>query len=271
MAKKSSKVQSTLSAPNQVKRLAELLRFDSRKMMTAKPRYVAFIDVMGAGQSMRTSINQVANDIIRVHLAVWRAIQRTGINATVVPVNDGSFIVSDSKADVMALVRESLTLLVARFLYRPRPLDRCLVRAAIAFGPVYTGNELSQGVSGKVQSAGFGSVINSVVFGPPVIQAYESESMAAPYGVAVHESARAFAPVTETPFRSLHWQWWEWIPELDPFKNKIETDIHKLIQDMQRELLNYMDFLKTAHVYTGLNIDKVDKYESQIKSYFGIN
>ncbi len=46
------------------------------------------------------------------------------------------------------------------------------------------------------------------MFGPAIIQAYRSESLAPPFGVAVHESARAFFQLGEEPFRMSHWLWW---------------------------------------------------------------
>ena len=44
--------------------------------------------------------------------------------------------------------------------------------------------------------------------GMPLVQAHAAERSAPPFGVYIHESARAFAPANAHPFTTVFWRWW---------------------------------------------------------------
>jgi hypothetical protein len=59
-----------------------------------------------------------------------------------------------------------------------------------------------------------------------MIQALLSEPKAPPFGIFVHESARAFAPAHDRPFTRVWWSWFDdarWVPLATELKGELET------------------------------------------------
>src|ERR1700743_3546507 len=191
---------------------AEELNFSSEKLAPAENHYVAWLDLMGAGHIMGTSVHKSANFLVRLHMAVELARMKSGYELQTLPINDGIFVVSASKGKVMTVVRHAMILLASRFIATPRPQDRCLMKGSIAFGPVYAGSQLRPGIARK-RLRERPDYLERLCFAPRIIKAYKTESSAAPYGIAIHESARAFAPEGERPFQMTHWLWWQDNPE----------------------------------------------------------
>jgi hypothetical protein len=240
------------------------LHFSIVNLRPAPNRYVAWIDLMGAGHLMSTSMGKSANTIARLHVAVNSAATRTAFTGTRLAINDGIFIVSDSKCEVMSLLRWSIALLGATFL-TITPHNRVMVRAAIAYGPVYHGSDLAPHL-GQAKGPLHEGALQNVMFGPPVIQAVQHEHIAAPFGVAIHESARAFAPPNTRPFKSSHWGWWtadEYWRRQDPFAalaNLLGHEIACQYEFIKKNLL----FYETPH----FNPAKIAAYQKRATDYF---
>src|SRR5438309_875923 len=79
---------------------------------------------------------------------------------------------------------------------------RFIVRGGLAFGPAIHGADVPAAASSVV--AGPRQYRDSILLGMPMVQAHLAEADAPPFGVFVHESARAFAPRGEEP---LHDRW----------------------------------------------------------------
>lgn len=196
------------AARSNARKLTEELRFSSEGLGDPEYRYVAWLDLMGAGHLMATSLEKAANAIARIHQAVHLAIQRHSYSPDLVAINDGIFVCSPSKVEISQVVRAALMYLAARFVTKDDPQDRFLARCAIAYGPTFTGQKLAAQLPGSKRGY-IPRTLDQVVFGSPVIQAYRTEHDSPAYGVAVHESARAFAPKGQRPFRSTLWRWWQ--------------------------------------------------------------
>jgi class 3 adenylate cyclase len=196
------------AARKHAKKLADKLNFSSENLGGAENKYVAWLDLMGAGHLMATSMEKTANAISRIHTATYLAVTQHGYKPDLIGINDGIFICSPSKVEITQIVRSALIHLAARFVSKNDPQDRFLVRCAIAYGPTFSGKRLAEQLPGYKKGT-VPATLDHVVFGPPVIQAYRAEHESPPYGVAVHESARSFAPETTRPFRSTLWRWWQ--------------------------------------------------------------
>lgn len=106
------------------KKIKKSLEFNSEQIGKAEDFYVVWLDIMGAGHTMSTSINKTANFIVRLHLAVEVAVDTYGFSVRRLPINDGLFLISDNKAEIVTVVRHALAMLVANFVETPRPHDR---------------------------------------------------------------------------------------------------------------------------------------------------
>ncbi|SAY49426.1 hypothetical protein KRIGEM_02392 [Komagataeibacter rhaeticus] len=241
------------------------LRFNSEHLKPASDYYVGWIDLMGSGHVMSTSVQKSANFLARLHIAVERARAGCNFSGRLLPINDGIFIISESKCQIISMLGRVMILLSANFIAIPRPHDRFLLRGGIAYGPIYFGENLVPGLQPKKFKAS-AKFLDSVMFGPALIQAYRSETNAPPYGIAIHESARAFHPAEEQPFRMTHWMWWapnepsdypKNLPPMTTFKNCLWA-----------ELKDHFDWLIATSIYHGLEKSKINQWAIACKEYF---
>lgn len=246
---------------------ANSLKFSSEHLQAAPHAYVAWLDLMGAQHSMSTSVQKSANFLARLHMAVERARLATDFKGRILPINDGVFITSNRKLEIVSMVGRAMILLAANFIATPRPHDRFLLRGGIAFGPVYFGDQLTDGVGPRKfrESANF---LDTLMFGPALIQAYQAEHIAPPYGIAVHESARAFCPPDEGPFRMNHWMWWA-PNELCDYP-KDTPPLTELKDCLASDLDGHFIWLDNTRVYHGLDKEKVQYWREVSAQYFSL-
>jgi hypothetical protein len=243
------------------------LRFSSEQIGEASNCYVAWLDLMGAGHIMGTSVHKSANFLVRLHMAVETARMKSGYQLRTLPINDGIFIISSNKGELMTVVRWTMVLLSARFIGTPRPHDRCLMKGAIAFGPVYSGGELRPGISNK-KLRERPDYLERVWFGPPIIQAYKSESSAPPYGIAIHESARAFSTDGNRPFQMTHWLWWQDNVESKPVPRVPSLTDFK--DCLSQELQSHLKWMDESLIFHGVPADKINAWSKMAKQYFSM-
>jgi hypothetical protein len=248
-------------------RLREL-NFNSEHLLAARNAYVGWIDLMGAGHVMGTSVHKTANFLARLHMAVERARCAINFSGRILPINDGVFFVSNTKREMMSILGYVLILLSANFIAVPRPQDRFLLRGGIAYGPVYYGEMLNAGLQPKKlrESASF---MNSLLFGPALIQAFRSESRAPPYGIAIHESARAFYPPGEEPFRMTHWMWWKPNEAVDYPKDT--PPLTEMKDCLNHDLNKHFQWLIETLVYHDLEEEKIRGWMSRCQQYFRLS
>lgn len=241
------------------------LEFNAEHLKAAPNVYVAWLDLMGAGHTMSTSVQKSANFLARLHMAVERARMAIRFEGRLLPVNDGIFIIADKKAEIVSIVGRTMIMLAANFIATPRPHDRFLLRGGIAFGPVYFGNLLAEGVGPKRfrETAHF---MDTVMFGPALIQAFQAEHGSPPYGIAIHESARAFCSLDEAPFRMNHWMWWSPNEPCD-YPNDAPP-LTELKDCLASDLNEHFGWLENSLIYHGLDKIKVQQWRDVSRQYF---
>lgn len=176
--------------------------FDASKMPHASNEYVIWLDVMGIQANLSQSLSVSANFVFKLH-AVALAARET--NMTLYPVMDGVYATTKDRSEALGFLTAAFTALAAVFVHEKNNRHRFLVKAALAYGPVLHGSQVPKAAC-HVLDANPGHR-DAILLGMPMIQAYTSERLAAPFGVFVHESARAFAPVG---VGSIHQVWWHW-------------------------------------------------------------
>jgi hypothetical protein len=249
------------------KKLREKISFSSENLGKATECYVAWIDLMGADNMMSTSVHKAANAVARIHLAIHYAKLEHGKNLHTVAINDGLFVISPIKHDIVGVIRSALIHLVGNSVARSNHPDRFLARSAIAYGPVYFGSSLAEQLSPAQTRKGAREAFSQVVLGAPIIQAYRSESLAPPYGVAIHDSARAFSPVTELPFRTTLWRWWQ-TDDAGGFSAATPQPVLPSKELFVLELLDYFDYLEATLPYHLIPEGKVEQRRREARRYY---
>ncbi|TDA44288.1 hypothetical protein [Burkholderia pyrrocinia] len=244
----------------------ELLNFNSEHISSAGNSYVGWVDLMGAGHAMSTSTQKTANFLARLHMAVERSRLDTKFDGRLLVVNDGVFVVAKTKHSLISMMGRIFILLAANFIATPRPHDRFLVRGGISYGPVYFGDQLRDGVSPKKFRDAI-DILDTVMFGSAIIQAYKAESIAPPYGVAVHESARAFSQEGSSPFLTMYWPWWAPNETVD-YPNA--APLTKLKDCLLFDLKRHFQWIDSTLIYHGLDRQKIEQWSRSCAEYFRI-
>lgn len=190
------------------------MAFNASLLPAAINEYVAWVDVMGIQSAMGRSLSISANFIFKLHIAALSAPRE---NVQIYPVMDGFYASSPCKEAILTFLRSVMSSVGQTFLETTEPLHRFIVRGALAFGPVVHGSQVPEAVDPGL--AGHDQYKSSILLGMPIVQANKAESIAPPFGIYIHESARAFAPNGQQPF---HHVWWKWvIPDVGPVWNNL--------------------------------------------------
>jgi hypothetical protein len=247
------------------KQLRTRFQFTAEDIQAAPLVYVAWIDLMGAGHLMATSIQKSANFLARLHMVATVSKSELGFKGKTIAINDGFFLISESRDEIEAIVVLIFARLAGIFIGTPRPQDRFLVRSGIAYGAVYTADDLIKG-TGVKKGKKYHDLYENVAFGPPVIHAYKAESNAPPFGIAIHESARNFSEPGHAPFRMTHWLWWQ--------HNSSAVNVGKLpalstLKDcLDSELRVHFDWMKATQLFQGLPDGKIEEWKKMCSQYF---
>ena len=178
------------------------LYFNAAHLPDPSSEYVAWVDVMGTQASMSTSLKVTANFVFKLHVA---ALQAPHPGVRIYPVMDGFYASSSTKNDILEFLRSVFSEVAATFNAEAEHRFRFVIRGALAFGHVVHGSTLPANTSNTL--AANAAYRDQILLGMPMVQAHLAEAGAPPFGINVHESARAFAPAGTDP---LHDRWWSW-------------------------------------------------------------
>jgi hypothetical protein len=176
--------------------------FNAEYLPAPAPEYVAWVDVMGTQVAMSRSIKTSANFIFKLHIAAQRSPQS---DITLYPVMDGIYVVAPRQTEILNFLRSVFEIVAEELNGTTEPQYRFLIRGALAFGPVIHGSSVPRNASFDLDNKK--GYRDAILLGSPMVQAHLCERHAPPFGVFVHESARSFAPVGDTPMPFVWWRW----------------------------------------------------------------
>jgi hypothetical protein len=199
---------------------------------------------------MSRSLSATANFIFKLHAAALKA-RRT--NVQLYPVMDGFYAASADQSSMLDFLREVLTLLAKEFNHQKRPEHRFAVRGGLAFGPVVHGRSVPQKASPSLASSPM--YRDSILLGMAMVQAHQCEASAPPFGVAVHESARTFAPSGQT---AMHNSWWRW-------SNGSNSPVWK---QLEKELPAHLAWCADRAIPLGYPAERIAAHKEMVRQYF---
>jgi hypothetical protein len=179
------------------------LVFNANHLPAPTPEYVAWVDIMGTQASMSRSLSVTANFIFKLHTA---ALQAPHAQVRVYPVMDGFYAAAIDQLSMLSFLRSVFVAAAEEFNGTANNAHRFVIRGGLAYGPVIHGNAIPAAASQVL--GGHAGYRDLILLGMPIVQAHLCEANAPPFGVFIHESARAFAPVGAQPF---HHTWWQWV------------------------------------------------------------
>ena len=211
--------------------------------------YVAWMDVMGIQAIMSRSLPISANFVLKLHVAALEALQQ---HVTLYPVMDGVYVTSQNQAAFKDFLRDVFVRIGTLLVATNDDRHRFLVRAGVAFGPVIHGSSLNQLVSTTLHNNP--DYRDSILLGMPMVQAHLGESKAPPFGIYVHESARAFAPGGARPFNEVWWRWFE------PQQHALAVDLHVA-------LVQYFDWCAARAQAIEYAADRIAEHRLRMEQY----
>lgn len=255
---------------NFAKKVKSKYEYDSGKIIIDKQiekneYYVAWVDLMGAGAIMSVSMQKTANMLARLHMIIDNSCKFALDFHIKIPINDGAFIIARSQRDIKIILRYIFVDCACIFIVKQNPRNRFMLRGSVSYGSVYFGSDMKLGLPKNKNMSNIYEFEN-VAFGSAIIQAYKAESVAPPFGVAVHESARAFAPSGSRPFNTLVWSWWMSDPEIEPPPRGAPL---KGIKDaLYCRLIEQLNYIHDSLIYYSIDDEKIKKYQNMASQYF---
>lgn len=232
---------------------------DFRNLPNTKHRYVCWFDVMGTTAIASRSITEASIKVFKLHTAAIAAEETLRDwyreRLTMYPMMDGIYAVSSSKGALLELLRTVFTVLGEDVVESEEKHHIMAIRAAIAYGPVLAGKDMD-GYNDTLEGTDHQT---RTLVGLPIVQAFLSEGEAPPFGVYIHESARAFAPEQDGPFRFV---WWKWFRSSDDEYNEEE-----LALEVRERLEEYYEWSRNNSNRIGYEKDRIDEHERLAKQY----
>lgn len=228
------------------------MSFNVRNLPEAKNEYVAWLDVMGIQSAMSRSMSISANFVFKHHIAALSADRE---NVKVYPVMDGLYATSESKESIVNFIRAVMCENAKTFLETTEPMHRFLVRGGLAFGPVIHGCDVKPSVDERLD--GHDAYKSSVLLGMPMVQANQVESGAPPFGVAIHESARAFSSSGSKPFTHI---WLKWVNS--------DTSIQSTWESLHSQVIAHLDWCLQRHHRLMYPSDRIAAHKALVDEYF---
>jgi hypothetical protein len=197
---------------------------------------------------MSESFEKSANFIIRFHTAVLKAAVSKKVR--VYPVMDGVHVVVESLDDMRDAIDKIMTCLAEVFLAETNN-HRFIVKGALATGTIQHGSKISSEVSPDMAPRiGYKQ---HLLFGMPMIQAFNAEKQAPPFGIYIHESARTVG--------GLQGRYYFWRRDEALSANK------SLHSDLKKELISFLNWEKDHNYYLELEKTKFEEYKDRAIEY----
>lgn len=238
-----------------------------KEMVPPHNEYVCWLDIMGTQEKMLSSIYTSGNNIFRLHAAVLRGLRKVSKAADVraYPVMDGVYLTAKKTRAIQRLMRFVFQDLADTFV-ESKFIHQFLVRGAIAYGPIYHGTQVTDKVSQDLDSATLGYYKDSLLLGTPMIQAYEGEKYAPPFGLYVHESARAFCPEDGKTFSYRWWDWWRAAASSHSHNSYYRN--RSFIAYFARRLKSYFSECELNSKRLNYPIEKIQAHRAVAEEYF---
>lgn len=229
--------------------------FDARKLPEAVDEYVCFVDIMGTQSKMISSMKQSGNYIFKLHATILESWRTSGYKSlSVYPIMDGAYITSKHKNELLNFLTYIFLSMSEALLTEKEFKHWYLIRAAIAFGQVIHGRNIPYDASLEFSSrVGYKE---QLLFGAPMIKAFNGEKLSAPMGIYIDESA------TSKKWSILFdWKW---------FNNDKIKVASPTLDNLKSKLIEYYSWLKENADNEGYKIGRQQEHLHQIVNYFVI-
>ena len=213
---------------------------------------------MGTSSSLKNNrLIVAANFIMKLQIAALQAAASNPEEIQLYPMIDGIYFTTPTKQTVVDFIGSVFGELARHFLLPNQRDFRFLIRGGVAYGQVVHG---MNAVGRSLVLSNAPDYRKRVLIGLPLIEAYEIERQAPPFGVAVAGSAQSHWQIrtgqTIQTFDHPHLQWWD-----NGDRNLITA------RQLKPQVLQEIDDLALRSEHTGYPIESVLRHKTLIKDY----
>jgi hypothetical protein len=221
--------------------------FNALNLSDPSSEYVAWVDVMGIQNAMKTSIKITANFVYKLHIAVLQSIQKT---VSAYPVMDGIYLTSPDVNALCSVLGGVFNEISNCFKTDSgKPGFQFIIKAGMAQGEVYHGRDLKPEASTVLEKNR--SHRDSILLGMPIVLALQAEKNAPPFGVALDSTLTAPNTIT-----SPYGNWWPW------FNNKFDKRAFSGLLDQ------YYDYFASHWQTSNYPTERMVIHRDMAKRYF---
>jgi hypothetical protein len=233
--------------------------FNAGKLPESERGYVAWVDIMGTRNSMISSLSKTSNFIFKLHSSAIEsksnATKKYGDELFLYNVMDGCYVFSKKNETILNFIFNLFYDMSKTFINEKKDSHKFLIRSSISFGGVIRGCNVPEDAFGRQKYEGrieqINKMKNGIIMGMPIIQAYENEKKAPPYGIYIHESARE--SIRKTWFR-----WWE----------KATTEDINFPSKLKNSITSHFDWLSNNYLESGYPKDSMENHKLMVNQYF---
>ena len=213
--------------------------------LKCKDEYVCWIDIMGTKNIMSESFQKAANFILKFHSCVLDTVKDYD-EVKYYPLMDGVFITSPNSKTIQTVIDYVFDKIADIFISESRNGHRFIIKGSLAYGSISHGDTIDNNVCDTISS--IPEYKRSLLLGMPMIQAFNSERTAPPFGIYIHESARKYKVL-----QGKHYAW----------KCKT-TDKASLLSKVD----SYFSWCKEYSEYLEMDVKKIELYKKLAQEYF---
>lgn len=180
-----------------------------------QPEYVCWIDIMGMKSMLRRSVTTAAIMICRFQKLLN---DNSDSNIRIYPIMDGAYVTSKDRDALEKFLNNVFRGVARNFIDEKKFHSKFIIKSCIAFGLIGHGDQ--------IDSSDFKSK-NSLFFGLPIIQAFEDEVKASPFGIFIHQSARALSTLEDNSYKPFTTRWHIWFKSTDTIQEDLKSAINE--------------------------------------------
>lgn len=232
--------------------------FNAKHLPPPENEYVCWLDLMGTKSIMSNSMYMSGNFIFKLHATV---LEKKLEDIKLYPIMDGVYITTPSKDTLIKYLVSVFRELADGFMAETKNEYKFMAKASVSYGPIIHGQSLSAETSRIFEQ--YNEYVSHLMIGLPMVQSFMSEVEAPPFGVFIHESARAFSSDSE-PFQFRWWKWFRFLPNFNiQQKNNYANDLLKQLGD-------YYKWLNNHSYELGYKKERIQAHKEMLDEYFRI-
>jgi hypothetical protein len=245
------------------------LYFDARCLPSPQCEYVLWCDAMGTARNLTRSFRSAAKSIFNIQAAFAIAIAKAD-GARCYPMMDGVYVTCRTHETMVKILRIAFYELGMDFRQGLGTEQKYMVRAGLAFGPTLHGGDLDEKAfygllpngmrksRDDYEATQMPRIRGQILLSPAMVQAYNAERRAPPFGIFVDDTAKLLPQAFDTlGFPGNLHRWW-----------RGDERAEALAVHLYDQIEFYFEKAELDSVGMGYDLESINRHRVLAKEYF---